>query len=91
METKVPAAEMHRVLNLQDLVLLNIACIVGLSSLAEVAQFGFGSMALYALAIMLFLVPSRLAVAELSARIPAEGESARGNRLQTQRPGPSDQ
>ncbi len=73
METKPHAVELRRVLGLKDLVLLNIACIVSLSSLAQVAQFGFGSMALYLLAAVLFLVPGGLAVAELSARIPAEG------------------
>ena len=65
--------ELHRALGLRDLVLLNISCIVGLSSLSQVAQFGFGSIALYLLAAIIFLVPSALVVAELNARMPEEG------------------
>jgi amino acid transporter len=68
-----PAAALHRALNLRDVVLLNIATIVGLSSLAQVAQFGFGSLLLYLVAAVCFLVPSGLMVAELNARIPEEG------------------
>ena len=64
---------LHRALNLRDLVALNVACIVSLSSLAQVAQFGFGSLSLYLLAIALFLIPSGLMAAELNARMPEEG------------------
>lgn len=66
-------SKLHRALDLKDLVLLNIACIVSMTSLAQVAQFGFGSIALYLLAILLFLIPSGLAVSELNARMPEEG------------------
>ncbi len=69
----VATPDLRRVLNLKDLVFLNIAAIVGLSSLAQVAQFGFSSMPLYVLAILTFLIPSGLMVAELNARMPAEG------------------
>ncbi len=65
--------QLHRALNLKDLILLNIAAIVGLSSLAQVAQFGFASLSLYLLAIFTFLIPSGLMVAELNARMPGEG------------------
>lgn len=64
---------LHRALRLKDLVLLNISCIVGLTSLAQVAQFGFASLPLYALAVLTFLIPSGLMVAELNARMPEEG------------------
>lgn len=64
---------MHRALNLRDVVLLNISCIIGLASLAQVAQFGFASMPLWILGILLFLIPSGLMVAELNARMPEEG------------------
>ena len=66
-------AGLKRVLNLKDLVFLNISCIVGLSSLGQVSQFGFASLPLYVLALITFLIPSGLTVAELNARIPAEG------------------
>ena len=65
--------QLHRALHLRDLVLLNISCIVSLSSLAQVAQFGFASLPLYILAILTFLIPSGLMVAELNARMPEEG------------------
>ena len=65
--------KLKRTLGLKDLVLLNIACIVGLTSLAQVAQFGFGSLILYVVAIIAYLVPSGLVVSELNARIPEEG------------------
>jgi amino acid transporter len=65
--------QLHRALHLKDLVLLNISCIVSLSSLAQVAQFGFASLPLYILAILTFLIPSGLMVAELNARMPEEG------------------
>lgn len=65
--------KLQRTLGLKDLVLLNIACIVGLTSLAQVAQFGFGSLILYILAIIAYLIPSGLIVSELNARMPEEG------------------
>ncbi len=67
------APKLHRVLNLKDLVMLNVICIFGYSSLAQVAQFGFASMPLYLLAILTFLIPAGLTVAELNARMPEEG------------------
>jgi len=64
---------LHKALNLRDLVFLNISCIVGFFSFAQAAQFGFASIALYMLAIITFLLPSGLMVAELNARMPEEG------------------
>jgi amino acid transporter len=71
--SKRTGPRLHRALRLKDLVFLNIACIISLSSLAQVAQFGFASMPLYILAILTFLIPSGLMVAELNARMPEEG------------------
>ncbi len=65
--------QLHRALNMKDLVLLNISCIVGLTSLAQVAQFGFASLSLIFVAILTFLIPSGLMVAELNARMPEQG------------------
>ena len=64
---------LHRVLNLRDLVLFNIAAVVGIRWLAAAAQTGSGSIALWLLAAVFFFVPSALAVAALSARFPEEG------------------
>ncbi|MGD8328258.1 MAG: APC family permease [Acidobacteriota bacterium] len=68
-----PAAHLHRALGIWDLVFLNVSCIFGFSSLAQVAQFGYGSLLLFVLAILTFLIPSGLMVAELNARMPEEG------------------
>lgn len=58
---------LRKTLKLRDLVYLNIASVVGLSSLAQVAQFGYGSLLLFAVAAVTFLVPCGVMVAELNA------------------------
>jgi amino acid transporter len=64
---------MHRVLGLRDLVLLNIAAVVALRWLSTAAQIGPSSLALWALALVIFFVPLALTVLELSTRLPGEG------------------
>ena len=64
---------LRRALGLRDLVLLNVSSVVALSSLAQVAQFGYAALPLFVVATATFLVPSGLMVAELGARMPAEG------------------
>lgn len=64
---------LHRVLGTRDLVLLNIAAVVGLRWLSVAAQIGPSSLALWALALLIFLLPLALTVLELSSRIPGEG------------------
>ena len=64
---------LHRVLGVRDLVLLNIAAVVGLRWLSTAAQIGPSSLALWSLALLVFFVPLALAVLELSSRIPGEG------------------
>ncbi len=75
-----------RVLGTRDLVLLNIAAIVGLRWLTTAAKIGPSSLILWALGLILFFVPVALAVLELSSRLPGEGglylwtKAAFGNR-----------
>jgi amino acid transporter len=64
---------LHRVLGLRDLVLFNIAAVIGIRWLAAAAQAGSGSLTLWILAAAFFFVPSALAVSTLSMRLPAEG------------------
>ncbi|MFZ0872052.1 MAG: APC family permease [Rhodanobacter sp.] len=64
---------MHRVLGVRDLVLLNIAAIVGLRWLSTAAQIGPSSLLLWVLALVIFFVPLALTVLELSSRLPGEG------------------
>jgi glutamate:GABA antiporter len=66
-------SELRRELGLRDLVLFNVAAVIGIRWLAAAAQAGAGSIALWLTAAALFFVPSGLAVAALSARHPAEG------------------
>jgi glutamate:GABA antiporter len=64
---------MHRALGARDLVLLNIAAIVGLRWLSTAAQIGPSSLVLWVLALVIFFVPLALTVLELSSRVPGEG------------------
>ena len=68
-----PKEKLHKGLGLKDLILMNISCIVGLTTLPLVAQFGYGSIFLFILAIITFLIPSGLMVAELNSRMPETG------------------
>ena len=64
---------LHRVLGFRDLVLLNIAAVVGLRWLSTAAQIGPSSLGLWSLALLVFFLPLALAVLELSSRLPGEG------------------
>ncbi len=65
--------QLHRTLGTLDLVLLNVAAIVGLRWLSVAAQIGPASLTLWAVGLITFLVPSALTVLELSSRLPGEG------------------
>lgn len=65
--------ELHRALGTVDLVLLNVAAIVGLRYLSIAAQIGPSSLTLWLLGLITFLIPSALTVLELSSRLPGEG------------------
>jgi len=65
--------KLHRALGTFDLVLLNVAAIVGLRYLSVAAQIGPSSLALWLLGLVTFLIPAALTVLELSSRMPGEG------------------
>jgi glutamate:GABA antiporter len=67
------APELHRALGTFDLVLLNVAAIVGLRYLSIAAQVGPSSLTLWVLGLITFLIPAALTVLELSSRLPGEG------------------
>jgi amino acid transporter len=74
MNANVDAApRLHRVIGTLDMVLLNIAAIVGLRWLTMAAQIGPSSLTLWVLGLVTFFVPLALAVLELSSRLPGEG------------------
>jgi glutamate:GABA antiporter len=65
---------LHRVLGLRDLVLLNVVAITGLRWwLTSAGGYGYGALALWALAFLCFFIPSGLAVIDLTSRFPDEG------------------
>lgn len=66
-------SQLKKALGLRDLVLLNIATIIGLSSLTQAAQFGWSSLALWILAAVFFLIPSSFMVIDLNSRVPGVG------------------
>ena len=65
--------ELRREIGLRDLVLFNLAAVVGIRWLAAAARAGPSSLVLWLLAAALFFVPSALAVARLSALWPEHG------------------
>jgi len=71
--TKSTPLVLKKALGLRDLIFLNIACVVGLSSLTQAAQFGWGSFALWLLAMVFYLIPSGLMIIDLNQRVPGEG------------------
>lgn len=73
LENESQQPKLHRALGLRDLVLLNVAAILGLRWLSTAAQIGPSSLALWFLAMLVFFIPSGLAVMELNSRLPGEG------------------
>lgn len=65
--------ELVRTLGVRDLVLLNVVAVLSLRWMATSAAAGPSALVLWVLAALLFLVPTGLAVAHMSARQPAVG------------------
>src|SRR2546429_4995119 len=67
-------SQLPRVLRLRDVVLFNITAIVGLRWLTTAAsQFGLASLGLWLLAMVVFFLPSAIAVRELAGIDPGAG------------------
>ncbi len=69
----MPATPLSRELGARDLTLFAIASIVGVRWIASAAHAGPGSILLWLLAALLFLIPLSIAVAHLTARDPGAG------------------
>jgi amino acid transporter len=67
------APKLRPALSVLDLVLLNVATIVGLRWISTAAQIGPSGLTLWVIAALVFFIPSGLAVQELSSRIPHVG------------------
>jgi amino acid transporter len=65
--------ELKRELGLRDLTLFIVACIVGTRWVPAAAHAGPGSVTLWALSAILFMVPLAFAVGSLSAKYPGAG------------------
>ena len=72
-EQPAPTGQLSRAMGLWDVVLLNVAAIVGLRWLLTASQIGAESIILWVLALLIFFIPQGLAVSELSAHYPEEG------------------
>lgn len=66
-------SQLKRTLDGHDLILQNIAAIVGFSTLALSAQFGWSSITLNLVVLILFVFPAIVMILDLSLRIPDEG------------------
>jgi amino acid transporter len=64
---------LRRELGLRDTVLFAITCVIGTRWIGAAAHAGPGSLALWALAALFFLVPFALAIGTLAARDPSPG------------------
>jgi len=72
-EQSIGNGQLRRALGVRDIVLINIAAVLGVRWLSTAAQMGPSSLALWLLAVLVFFVPCSLAVMELSSRQPGEG------------------
>src|SRR5437879_11618790 len=68
-----PMTQLPRVMTLRDVVLFNITAIVGLRWLTTAGRIGPASLALWVIAMVIFFLPSAMAVRELTDIDPGEG------------------
>src|SRR2546428_13194942 len=65
-------SQLPRVMTLRDVVLFNITAIVGLRWLTTAGRLGPASLALWVIAMVIFFMPSAMAVRELTEIEPGE-------------------
>jgi amino acid transporter len=71
--TREPVIELPRVMRLRDVVLFNVTAIVGLRWLTTAGRIGPASLVLWVIAMVIFFLPSAVAVRELTDIDPGEG------------------
>jgi len=69
----VPKPQLPRVMGVWDVLLFNIATVLGPRWIASAAHNGTSSITLWVLAALFFFVPTALVIVELSTRFPEEG------------------
>ena len=72
-ETASPKSQLRREMGFWDVLLFNIAAVLGPRWIATAAHNGPSSISLWVLAALLFFLPTALVIIELSTRYPAEG------------------
>ncbi|MBZ5530595.1 MAG: APC family permease [Acidobacteriia bacterium] len=73
METVNQKPQLRRAMGFWDVLLFNIAAVLGPRWIAAAAHYGTSSISLWVLAATLFFLPTSLIIVELSTRYPAEG------------------
>ena len=72
-DTAAPQSQLRRAMGFWDVLLFNIAAVLGPRWIASAAHNGTSSISLWVLAAVLFFLPTALIIIELSTRYPAEG------------------
>lgn len=72
-ETSSAKSQLRRAMGFWDVLLFNIAAVLGPRWIAAAAHSGPSSISLWVLAAILFFLPTALIIVELSTRYPAEG------------------
>lgn len=72
-ENASPKSQLRREMGFWDVLLFNIAAVLGPRWIATAAHNGASSISLWILAAVLFFLPTALIIIELSTRYPAEG------------------
>ena len=72
-ETLTPKSQLRRAMGFWDVLLFNIAAVLGPRWIAAAAHNGTSSISLWIGAAVLFFLPTALIIIELSTRFPAEG------------------
>lgn len=72
-ENLTPKSQLRRAMGFWDVLLFNIAAVLGPRWIAAAAHNGTSSISLWVLAAVLFFLPTALIIIELSTRYPAEG------------------
>jgi len=68
-----PKKQLRRVMGLWDVLLFNVAAVLGPRWIAAAARNGTSSISLWVLAAVFFFLPTAFVIAELSTRFPEEG------------------
>jgi glutamate:GABA antiporter len=72
-ESVAPKSQLRRAMGFWDVLLFNIAAVLGPRWIASAAHNGTSSISLWVLAAVFFFLPTALIIIELSTRYPAEG------------------